>query len=471
MTLKFSIFLAGLAVLTPVAGSAQSTRAPKGGAQAEIRAALPVIPAARFNLTDYGAVGDGKTLNTEAFKKAVAAIEKAGGGHLIVPAGTYKTLPFTLTSHMDLHLDAGAKIMAPDTFEEYGIPDPDRAATAPQGSGRGGAPPVRPPSLISCARGTTDLAITGSGTIDGSGAMFWLWSSKAARRYTPGRPVIPRPVMISLPGVSRLHVDGVTLTNSPSFHLAPSGEDITIENLRVVAPSDAPNSDALDPGGQRIVIRKCQLDIGDDNVALKNGGRDILIEDLTCLHGHGISIGSGTREGFSHVIVRRCTFNGTDNGLRIKSFRGGGGEVHDIRFSDIVMNYVRRPFDINMLYNGNAGLPTDVGPRNAEPGQTTNIPNFHDIHVTNLTIANSPVAGRILGLPEQMANDITFTNVKIQSDRGFLLQDAKDVVFDNVRINAAIGDPLVLDNGSVKWNGALKSGKSGGPPDVFYFGN
>ena len=196
-----------------------------------------------------------------------------------------------------------------------------------------------------------------------------------------------------------------------------------------------------------------------------------MIEDLTCLHGHGISIGSGTREGFSHVIVRRCTFNGTDNGLRIKSFRGGGGEVHDIRYSDIVMNYVRRPFDINMLYNGNAGLPTDVGPRNAEPGQTANIPNFHDIHVTNLTITDSPVAGRILGLPEQMANDITFTNVKIQSDRGFLLQDAKDVVFDNVRINAAIGDPLVLDNGSVKWNGALKSGKSGGPPDVFYFGN
>jgi hypothetical protein len=141
--------------------------------------------------------------------------------------------------------------------------------------------------------------------------------------------------------------------------------------------------------------------------------------------------------------------------------------VHDIRYSDIVMKNVRRPFDINMLYNGNAGGPTDVGPR--EPaGHTENIPNFHDIHVTNLTVTRSPLAGRILGLPEQMAHDITFTNVKVQSTRGFLVQDGKDITFDNVRIEAGVGDPLVLDNASVKWNGAAKSGSSGGKPDVFY---
>ena len=168
------------------------------------------------------------------------------------------------------------------------------------------------------------------------------------------------------------------------------------------------------------------------------------------------------------MIVRRCTFDGTDNGLRIKSYRGNGGEVHDIRYSDIVMKNVRRPFDINMLYNGNAGLATDVGPRQAAPGQTQNIPNFHDIHVTNLTVTRSPLAGRILGLPEQMAHDITFTNVKIQSTRGFLVEDATGVVFENAQIDAAIGEPLVLDNGSVKWNGKQKSGSSGGPPDPFY---
>src|SRR5215469_3820180 len=124
----------------------------------EITAALPSIPDARFNLADFGAVGDGKTLNTDAFKSAVAAISKAGGGHLIVPAGTFKTLPFALTSHMDLHLDPGATIKAPETFAEYGIPDPNQAPA--QGAGRGAFPRVAP--LISCPSGTTDLAITGS---------------------------------------------------------------------------------------------------------------------------------------------------------------------------------------------------------------------------------------------------------------------------------------------------------------------
>src|SRR5882724_11344470 len=139
-----------------------------------ITAALPQIPDAKFNLTDFGATGDGKALNTDAFKSAVAAIAKAGGGHLIVPAGTFKTLPFALTSHMDLHLDAAATIKAPDTFAEYGIPDPN--LPLPENAPRGG-PRVSP--LISCPNGTTDLAITGSGTIDGSGSMFWIWSDKA----------------------------------------------------------------------------------------------------------------------------------------------------------------------------------------------------------------------------------------------------------------------------------------------------
>jgi len=473
MTHKLFLFLAGLAALSLAAwiaplGSAplQTTPQSKAVARAEITAALPVIPAARFNLADYGAVGDGKTLNTDAFKNAIAAVEKGGGGHLIVPAGVYRTLPFALVSHMDLHLDAGASIKAPDTFEEYGIPDPNKPAPVQPGAGRGALGRVAP--LISCPAGTTDLAITGAGTIDGSGAMFWMWSDKAARRYPPGRTVVPRPVLVSLSGVERLHVDGITLTNSPMFHLVPRGQDITIENLRIVAPSDAPNTDAMDPGGSRIVIRKCEIDTGDDNVALQSGSHDVLIEDLTCLHGHGISIGSPTRNGLSHVIVRRCAFDGTDNGLRIKSYRGNGGEVHDIWYSDITMKNVRRPFDINMLYNGNAGLATDVGPREAAAGQTENIPNFHDIHVTNLTVTRSPLAGRILGIPEQMANNITFTKVRIQSIRGFLVQDGKDITFTDAQISTSVGDALVLDNASVKWNGVPKSGSSGGKPDPFY---
>ncbi len=490
----------GLAACHKEAPPPPVAQAPAAMPGDEIVAALPVIPDAQFNLADFGGVGDYKAFNTDAFKKAVAAIEKAGGGHLNVPAGIYKTLPFTLTSHMDLHLMPGATIKAPNTFAEYGLPDPNVSTGAARPPGRRGPPAPgaaagpgqgspeaparaagggggRPPGAFGRGRlaalisgnNLTDVAITGSGTIDGSGEEFWLWSDKAARRYPPGRTVVGRPHLITFSGIKRLHVDGVTLKDAPMYELVPNGDDLTIENLRIVAPSDSPNTDAIDPSGHRVVIRNCEIDNGDDNVALHAGSSDMLVENLTCLHGHGISVGSGTRGGLSHVVVRNCTFDGTDNGLRIKSYRGGGGEVKDFLYYNITMKNVRRPFDINMRYNGNAGLATDVGPREAEPGETQNIPNFHDIHIRDLTITRSPIAGRIVGIPEMMPKNITFTNVKIQADRGFLVQDAKEgIVFDNVQVTVALGEPIVTVNATMTLNGAVKTGDTGGSPDPFY---
>jgi polygalacturonase len=410
---------------------------------ADIKVAPPIIPQRQFNILDFGGVGDGKTINTEAFKKAVAAIQGAGGGHLEIPPGTFLTLPFGLTSHMDLHLDAGAVIKTPEALTAWGLPEPFTATQRDVDKFEGGG--------VITGSDLSDLAITGSGTIDGSGAMFWIWSDKAARRYPPHRLVYPRPRLVWLRKCQRVHVDGVTLTDSPMYHLTISAksQDVLVENVRIFAPSDAPNTDAIDPGGQRIIIRNCEIDTGDDHVAIQSGSHDVLIEDLTCLHGHGISIGSTTRDGVSHVFVRRCTFDGAENGLRIKSVRGKGGEVHDIHYSDITMKNVARPFDINMLYNGNANTPTDVGPRTAAEGQIRNIPFFHDIDVTNLTVTRSPIAGRILGLPEQPARNITFTNVKIEADRGFLVQDAADIKFINVTLNIAIGPPITTDNAKV----------------------
>jgi polygalacturonase len=439
------IFWAGVAVfcLTLWSGIAARADAPAADPAADIKVAPPVIPDHKFNIVDFGGVGDGVKLNTDAFKKAIAAISAAGGGHLEIPPGIYMTLAFQLASHIDLHLDAGAVIKAPEAFAAWGLPDPATSTQDDLAQFAGGG-------AIIYGRALTDVAITGSGTIDGSGQNFWIWSDKAARRYPPGRLIYPRPTLVSLRGCQRLHIDGITLTNSPMFHLALGmhSQDLLIENIRVVAPSDAPNTDAIDPGGERIIIRHCEIDTGDDDVAIQGGSHGVLIEDLTCLHGHGISIGSGTLGGLSHIFVRRCTFDGTENGLRIKSYRGRGGEVHDINYSDITMKNVTRPFDINMLYNGNANVKVDIGPRQAN-GLTRNIPFFHDIHFTNITVTRSPVAGRIIGLPEQLARDITFTNVQIQADRGFLVQDAKNVVFNNVQLKIAVGDSITKDNGIV----------------------
>jgi len=462
-----SIFKASLPFLVLTAGTlkSESQTSQSSAPTDDIVAALPVIPDAKFNLADYGAVGDNRTDNTDAFHKAVAAIEAAGGGHLTVPAGTYKTRPFTLTSHMDLHLDPGSKIKAPDNFADYGLPDPNDAPAG--GGGRGGFGGGRSAPLIS-GNNLTDVAITGSGTIDGSGQRFWIWSDKAARLYPPGRTVIGRPTLVNISG-NRLHFDGVMLTNSPMYNLVPHGSNITIENLRIVDPSDSPNTDAMDPSGDHIIIRNCDIDVGDDHIALQSGSHDILVTNLTCLHGHGISIGSHTSAGLYHIIVRDCNFIGSDNGIRIKSHRGDAGEVHDIWYSNITMKDVKRPFDINTRYLGNSDTALDVGPRSPEGQPTTALPDFHDIHVSNLTITRSPLAGRILGIPEQMPHDITFTNVTIHSDHGFLIQDAgANITFENSKIDASVGDPFVMDNATFKWNGVDKTGTSGGSPELFY---
>lgn len=452
----------GLGILCQAARADDLTARLQAAEKEQIAVDAAVIPDKTFMLVDFGAVGDDKTFNTDAFAKAVAAIKGAGGGHLVVPAGKFRTKGFVLTSHMDLHLSPGAVIEAPSDLADYGIADPNQPATRPSGGfGRGRAQP-----FIS-GSGLTDVSITGPGVIDGSGQMFWIWSDKAARRYPPGRAIVPRPTLVSFSGVNRLHIDGVSFTNAARSHLVTRGQNILIENIRVFSPSDSPNTDAIDPQGQRIVIRNSELDIGDDNVAIQAGSHDVLIEGLTCLHGHGISIGSPTEAGLSHIVVRDCTFDGTDNGLRIKSYRGRGGEVHDVIYTNITMKNVRRPFDINMRYDGNANVTSDVGPRDG--GGTEAIPHFHDIHVNNLTVTRSPIAGRIVGIPEQPAADVTFTNCKFDTVLGFYVEDAKDITFQNVQMTAGVGEPFVTKNAAVTLDGKPVSGQ--GDAEPFYWGD
>jgi polygalacturonase len=443
---RFSWLLAGTLICSGcAAGSGSKGDSPQAAAPAvsaapvqpaapgdDIVAALPVIPSASFNLADYGAIGDGETFNTDAFKKAVAAVGAAGGGHLIVPAGTYLTKPFTLVSHMDLHLERGAVIKAPTRFSDYGLPEPGKKATTSPSARRAYG---RLPALIS-ASGVNDVSITGEGTIDGSGGMFWVFTSHNARDYSPSAMELPRPVLVAVHG-DRLLFDGVTLTNSAMFHLTPSGNDVTIQNLHIMAPSDSPNTDAMDLRGQRIVVRGCEIDVGDDNVEIGGPCKDILVENCQCLHGHGISIGSPTRGGVSHVVVRNCSFDSGDNAIRIKSARGRGGLIENVVFTDLTMkNVAKRPIDITMLYSGS---------RQAE-GDETDIPQVRNVVIRNVTITGSPEIGRIEGLPEQLATDIRLENVTTYTDEGIYLQDASGIVFKNVKMNVAVGKPISTDN-------------------------
>jgi len=397
------------------------------------RPALPVIPDRTFTVTDFGAVGDGRTLNTTAFQKAIDAVEKAGGGHLVVPKGVFRTLPFTLCSNLDLHLAEGAVIQAPVTFEEMGLPDPTTLKSQEEVRAR-----VKTPAPLITGKNLHDVALTGTGTIDGSGAHWWAWSERAARAQ-PGRLVYRRPHLVVISGCTRLRVADITLTNSSMFHLVPSHiTDLTIERVKVRAPWDGsgPNTDAIDPGpGTNFWVHDCDIDTGDDDICIKSGGTNVLIENNTIRHGHGISIGSETIAGVHNMLVRHCTFEGTDNGIRLKSMRGAGGPVQNIRYTDIQMKDVENAIVLQLDYTDNN--------RPDFKGDPSKVPSIHDILLDNITIVNSHNAGRIIGLPDSLITNITLRNVSIIAENDLVVKDADHPIYENVTrdIRAGVAPP------------------------------
>ncbi len=393
-----------------------------------LRPALPVIPDKTFKLMDFGAVADGKTLNTKAFEDAIAAIEKAGGGRLIVPKGVFRTAPFTLCSKLNLHLEEGAVIKAPETFEALGMPDPSPPKSQAEASA------VKPPLPLINGKKLHDVSLTGTGTIDGSGAHWWLWSERASRAQ-PGRLVYKRPHLVVINGCERLLVADIMLTNSSMFHLVTSNiNELTIERVKVRAPWDGsgPNTDAIDPGpGTNFWIHDCDIDTGDDNIVIKSGVTNALIENNTIKHGHGISIGSSTVAGVHNMLVRNCTFDGTDNGIRIKSMRGAGGVVENVRYTNIKMKDVANAIVLDMNYVDNN--------RPDFKGDPSKIPDFHDILIDNVVVENSLNAGKITGLPGVPIHNITLRDVTISADNDLVVKNAKNIVSERVAITIIPG--------------------------------
>ncbi len=418
-----------MAVLTAATGAIDSSPAAVNLAEG-FTVARPVIPARTFNLRDFGAVGDGRTMNTSAFKSAIAAVDHAGGGQLVVPKGVYVTQPFALCSSLDLHLDEGAVIQAPETFEAMGLPDPATLHSQAEVEAR-----VHTPDPLISGHYLHDVALTGPGIIDGSGAHWWAWSERAARNDPhPGRLVYNRPHLVVIAHCERLLVADITLRNSSKFHLVPSEIiDLTIERVKVRAPFDAPNTDAIDPGPVvNAIIRGCDIDTGDDDIVIKTGATNVLIEDCAIRHGHGLSIGSGTTGGVHHMLARRCSFEGTDNGIRIKSMRGAGGPVRDVRYEDMRMTGVGTAILLDLNYVDNNRPDFRGNPRK--------IPSIHDVVIERLSVTGAVNAGHIVGLPESPITGVTLRHVTLAAEHELQVKDADAPVLDDVKFDIRPGN-------------------------------
>jgi len=417
--------------------SASPAQPDVSAAQQDVSPAQPVIPARSFNLVDFGAVGDnGATLNTDAIKRAVDAVKQAGGGTLVVPSGTYFTGPFILCSNLNLHLEAGAKLLFSPKPEDY------------RGNGPKG---YRPLIQIEKAH---DVMISGAGTIDGNGAAWWpealRFKAESNSRHASSN-TSPRPLMVAFSKCQRIRVEGVTLTNAPVFNLAQSTcQDVTDVGITIFNPADAPNTDGIDPKDcQRVLISQCRIDTGDDCIALGGSGgaleEDILVTDCTFLHGHGCSIGSGTASGLRNMIVRRCTFDGTETGVRFKSARGRGGLEENVVYEYLTLKNVGTPISISSYYE-NASADSAMGREPPEPvTQTT--PRWRNITVRNLTATGCrKSAGLIAGLPEMPAQAITLENISIEANKGLRIINTRGIALRNVTIIAAKGPDIIADD-------------------------
>src|SRR5579862_2380388 len=403
-----------------------------------------------FEVRAFGATGDGKTLDTGAIQAALDRCGQAGGGIVHFAPGVYLTKPLFLSTKTTLQIDPGAKLLGTDEPGDY---------TKTGAKGKTGSASFN--GLIN-GKNLTDITISGGGTIDGAGARWWV-PAEAAREKTPGYSM-PRPRMISIANSRNVRVTDVTLQNSPSYHFVPADcENVLVSNVTVLAPERSPNTDAIDPSAcKNVLITKCRIDVGDDNVAIKSGhkveGREFACEDITVtdcvfLHGHGMSIGSETTGGVHNVYVKNCIFVNTENGLRIKSQRGKGGVVENINYSDLVMTNVDPAITFTCYYQQNsAGDPSQKPLPQDDSAQpvTQGTPVFRDIHVSNVTATCQRSAGLIVGLPESVISNVVFSNVQITAVSAFKIENASGIQFKNSRVSVQNGEAFALKNAKVE---------------------
>ena len=394
-----------------------------------------------FNIIDYGAMGDGKTLCTEAIQKAVDACAKAGGGTVCVPAGRYLSGAIFLKSNVMLHIEQGATLLASMDFEHF-PPFKPRWRVASDNTQRS--------SLITGVD-LENVAITGRGTLDGQGKPWWdaLRKDKDVKEGQSKILTYGRPRVINLYRCRNVRIADVTIVDSPSWTVHPVGcDNLVVDGISIINPEEGPNTDGVNPEScQNVRIANCFIDTGDDCITLKSGqdeeGRlkarpteNVTITNCVMYKGHGaVVIGSEMSGNVRNVTASNIVCVGTDRAVRIKSTRGRGGIVENIRYSNFVVENVREPIYITNFYT-----KTDLEP------VSERTPIFRDIAISHFTIKDSPLTAKILGLPEMPIQQLRITDVTASTKVGFLCDSVDGLELHNVQVNVGKGPAFEISN-------------------------
>jgi len=463
------------------------------------KVAVPEFPSTEVSLADFGGIGDGIFLNTEAFKKAIQALSEKGGGKLIVPSGIWFTGPIELKSNINMHLDKGSVILFTPDLDAYPLVDIIFEGLSTR----------RCQSPVS-GRNLVNVAITGEGSINGSGQAwrplkkskvteakwqevtrtggvlkakdYWFPSAKSLMGQKMSDMNVPnknltnnewndikdflRPVMISLVECKNVLLQGILFENSPSWNIHPlMCENVIIDHIFARNPEYAQNGDGLDiESCKNVLVVNSTFDVGDDGICIKSGkdeeGRkrarateNVIVDNCKVFQGHGgFVVGSEMSGNVRNISVSNCEFLGTDVGLRFKSNRGRGGVVENIYINNIYMlNIATDSFLFDLYYGGKSSSEsfseTTAGSKAVHVVPVTEeTPCFRNIYVKNLVSRNARRAMYFNGLPEMNISNINLENAVITSKLGAELVESDGVKFKNVTVNPSQGAAFILKN-------------------------
>jgi len=425
------------------------------GILAQIKA--PVFANRNFDITKYGAVGNGKFNCSAAIKAAIDACNKAGGGKVVVPAGKYYTGPVCIKSNVNLHLNKGATLLFSTKPNDYLPLVPTRWE---------GVELMNYSPLI-YAYEEQNIALTGEGVLDGQATSqnWWPWKGKEEYGFKPGMPSqvdkanraalfamaekdVPqrerkfgngfylRPQFVQPYLCKNILIEGVKIINSPMWILNPVlCTNVTINKVSV--ESSGPNTDGCDPEScKNVLIKDCYFNTGDDCIALKSGrnrdGRrinvpceNVVIEGCTMVNGHGgIVIGSEISGGVKNIFAQNCTMNSPllDRALRIKTSSARGGVTENVYLRNISVGQVKEEaILITMFYE-------DKGPF---------MPVIRNIEVDNMQVKHGGTTGILVeGYFNQPVQNLRLNNVSINNVKvPYNIANLAGLQLNNVVIN------------------------------------
>ncbi|KAL6968728.1 hypothetical protein U1Q18_034521 [Sarracenia purpurea var. burkii] len=373
------------------------------------QASSEVVRSHCVTITEFGAVGDGLTLNTKAFQNAIFYLNSfvdKGGAQLFVPAGRWLTGSFDLISHLTLRLDKDAVIIGSVNSVDWPVIDP----LPSYGRGRE-LPGGRHRSLI-FGRNLTDIIITGdNGTIDGQGSVWWNWFRSKTLDYT-------RPHLVEFMNSTRVTISNLTFLNSPFWTIHPVYcSQVVVQNVTIIAPLDSPNTDGIDPDSSSdVCIEDCYISTGDDLIAIKSGwdeygisyarpSSNIIIRRLVgeTRSSSGIALGSEMSGGISEVHAENLQFFNSNVGIRIKTSPGRGGYVRNIYVSDVIMDDVNIAVEFTGYYGEH---PDDFYNPLA-------LPIIEKITIKDVIGENVKVAGVLAGIDGDSFLSICLSNISL----------------------------------------------------------